>query len=164
MGPLIPLFWTSGDVSSGFQSQSKQHYSHLVEAYVLHVPWDSSYYHIDTAQTCSVRNLPPLLCEPFQTCSHSTPGHIDLFSRLVYLEHPSIVYSYIPHTSIGMWVFGLQLKGFLLLLLLYQISSSQLMFCSVDVFGNGNRYLIAGSASQYPIGWIRVIVSVPTRC
>ena len=22
MGPLIPLFWTSGDVSSGFQSQS----------------------------------------------------------------------------------------------------------------------------------------------
>ena len=24
MGPLIPLFWTSGDVSSGFQSQSGQ--------------------------------------------------------------------------------------------------------------------------------------------
>ena len=22
VGPLIPLFWTSGDVSSGFQSQS----------------------------------------------------------------------------------------------------------------------------------------------
>ena len=37
MGPLIPLFWTSGDVS-GFQSQSGQPYSHLEEAYVLNVP------------------------------------------------------------------------------------------------------------------------------
>ena len=39
--PLIPLFWTSGDVSSGFQSQSGQPYSHMAEAYVLHIPWDS---------------------------------------------------------------------------------------------------------------------------
>ena len=38
MGPLIPLFWTSGDVSSEFQSQSQQPYSSLVEAYVIHVP------------------------------------------------------------------------------------------------------------------------------
>ena len=38
MGPLIRLFWTSGDVSSGFQSQSGQPYSCLAEAYVLHVP------------------------------------------------------------------------------------------------------------------------------
>ena len=38
MGPLIPLFWISGDVSSGFQSQTGQPYSHLAEAYVLHVP------------------------------------------------------------------------------------------------------------------------------
>ena len=42
VGPLIPLFWTSGDISSfGFQSQSGQPYSHLVEACMLHVPWDS---------------------------------------------------------------------------------------------------------------------------
>ena len=41
MGPLISLFWTSGDVSSGFQSQSGQPYSHLVEAYVIYIPWDS---------------------------------------------------------------------------------------------------------------------------
>ena len=34
MGPLIPLFWTSGDVSSGFQSQNGQPYSSLAEAYV----------------------------------------------------------------------------------------------------------------------------------
>ena len=57
-GPLIPLFWTSGDVSSGFQSHSEhpwtsgdvsslfqshngQSYSHLVEAYVLQIPRDS---------------------------------------------------------------------------------------------------------------------------
>ena len=37
MGPLIPLFWTSGDVCSGFQSQSGQPYLRLAEAYVLHV-------------------------------------------------------------------------------------------------------------------------------
>ena len=30
--PLAPLFWTSGDVSSGFQRQSGQPYSHSVEA------------------------------------------------------------------------------------------------------------------------------------
>ena len=37
MGPLIPVFWTSDDIS-GFQSQSGQPYSHLVEAYMLHIP------------------------------------------------------------------------------------------------------------------------------
>ena len=36
MAPLIPLFWTSGDVSTGFQSQSGQPYLHLVEARVTH--------------------------------------------------------------------------------------------------------------------------------
>ena len=41
MGPLIPLFWTSGDVSSGFQYQSGQSYSHLVQAYVMYIPKDS---------------------------------------------------------------------------------------------------------------------------
>ena len=37
MGPLLSMFHTSGDVSSGFQSQSGQPYSHLTEAYVLDV-------------------------------------------------------------------------------------------------------------------------------
>ena len=32
MGALIPPFWISGDVSSGFQSQGGQLYSHLAEA------------------------------------------------------------------------------------------------------------------------------------
>ena len=32
--PLILLFWTSGVVSSGFQSQNGQPYSHLAQAYV----------------------------------------------------------------------------------------------------------------------------------
>ena len=41
VGPLIPLFWTSGDVSSGFQSQSGQRYPSFVEVYMLHIPWDS---------------------------------------------------------------------------------------------------------------------------
>ena len=36
MGPMIPLFWTSGDVSSGFQSQNGQPYSHLAEVYVMY--------------------------------------------------------------------------------------------------------------------------------
>ena len=34
-GATDTLFWTSGDVSSGFQSQSGQPYSSLAEAYVL---------------------------------------------------------------------------------------------------------------------------------
>ena len=36
--PIIPLFWTSGDVTSGFQSQSGQPCSQLAEAYVIYVP------------------------------------------------------------------------------------------------------------------------------
>ena len=32
----MPLFWTFGDVSSGFQSQSGQPYLHFAEAYMLH--------------------------------------------------------------------------------------------------------------------------------
>ena len=40
-GATDTLFWTSGDVSSGFQSQSGQPYSHLIEAYVIYIPWDS---------------------------------------------------------------------------------------------------------------------------
>ena len=38
LGPLIPLLWTFGDVSSGFQRQSRQLYSHLPEVYVIYVP------------------------------------------------------------------------------------------------------------------------------
>ena len=38
VGPLIPMFWTSGDVYSAFQSQTRQPYSHLAEVYMLPVP------------------------------------------------------------------------------------------------------------------------------
>ena len=41
MGPLICLFWTSGDISSAFQSQNEQPYSHLAEAYMMRIPRDS---------------------------------------------------------------------------------------------------------------------------
>ena len=41
MGPLIPQFWTSGDVSSGFQSLGGQPYSQLAEVYMMYVPSDS---------------------------------------------------------------------------------------------------------------------------
>ena len=40
MGPLIPLFWTSGDISSGFQSQSGFCLSRGI-CFTLHIPWDS---------------------------------------------------------------------------------------------------------------------------
>ena len=37
-GPLIPLFWASDDICSGFQSQSGQPYLHWAEAYVIYIP------------------------------------------------------------------------------------------------------------------------------
>ena len=40
-GHWYPLFWTSGDISSGLQSQSGQPYLSLVEVYMLHIPSDS---------------------------------------------------------------------------------------------------------------------------
>ena len=38
LGPLISLFKSSGDVSSGFQSQSGQPYLHLADTYVIYIP------------------------------------------------------------------------------------------------------------------------------
>ena len=37
MGPLVSLFWTSGDVPSEFQSQMGHPYLRLTEPYVLKV-------------------------------------------------------------------------------------------------------------------------------
>ena len=37
MGPVITLFWASGDIFSGFQSQSGQPYSCLAEMYVRYI-------------------------------------------------------------------------------------------------------------------------------
>ena len=38
LGPLVPLFWISGDVSSGFQSQSRFYLICIVEANVMYNP------------------------------------------------------------------------------------------------------------------------------
>ena len=41
LGPLVPLFWTSGDVSSGVQSQSGFCFIHIfAEANVMYIPRD----------------------------------------------------------------------------------------------------------------------------
>ena len=38
LGTLVPLFWISGDVSSGFQSQSR--FCPIRIGDVLYIPWD----------------------------------------------------------------------------------------------------------------------------
>ena len=38
--PLVPLFWTSGDIFSGFQSQSGFCLIHIAEVNVMYIPWD----------------------------------------------------------------------------------------------------------------------------
>ena len=40
LGPLVPLFWISGDASSGFQSQSGFCLIYIVEANIMYVPRD----------------------------------------------------------------------------------------------------------------------------
>ena len=40
LGALVPLFWISGDVSSGFQCQSGFCLIHFVEANVMYIPRD----------------------------------------------------------------------------------------------------------------------------
>ena len=42
LGPLVPLFWISGDVSSGFQSQSGLLYSHCGGERNVHSPRSTS--------------------------------------------------------------------------------------------------------------------------
>ena len=37
-GALITLFQTSGDIFSGFQSQSEQSHSCLAEVYMIYIP------------------------------------------------------------------------------------------------------------------------------
>ena len=41
-GPLVALFWISGDVSSGFQSQSGFCFIQIAEPNVMHIPQDPS--------------------------------------------------------------------------------------------------------------------------
>ena len=59
LGPLIPLFWTSGDVSSGFQSQSWHPYSHLAEAYVIRVPCTYDVFYVHNSKIFHVALLIP---------------------------------------------------------------------------------------------------------
>ena len=40
LGPLVPLFWISGDVFSVFQSQSGFYFIHIAEVNIICVPWD----------------------------------------------------------------------------------------------------------------------------
>ena len=40
LGTLVPLFWISGDVFSGFQSQSRFCLIHIAEANVMYIAWD----------------------------------------------------------------------------------------------------------------------------
>ena len=106
MGPLMPLFWTSGDVSSGFQDQSGQPYSHLVEAYVLHVPWDSALvlhlltsadlYHIPAIKhwwgdpiARQTNALPIELCLQFELCITQCVGPCII---LLWSQHDNISY------------------------------------------------------------------------
>ena len=50
MGPLIPLFWTFGDISSGCQSQSGWPSLYLSEAYIMNIPWVSPLvWHLSTS-------------------------------------------------------------------------------------------------------------------
>ena len=42
LAPLVPLFWISGDVSSGFQSQSGLPYSHCGGEHNVHSPRSTS--------------------------------------------------------------------------------------------------------------------------
>ena len=81
MGPLISLFWTSGDVSYGFQSLSLQLYLCLTEAYVSHVPWDSrlvghmltSWSGMNLIKFCpSVSNSKETGCVPLILCKWCT--------------------------------------------------------------------------------------------
>ena len=66
MGSLIPLFWTSGNVSSGFQSQSGQPYSHLVGACTCRFP--EIYFWCDT-------------CWPLDDPHGGAFPHMHVFSR-----------------------------------------------------------------------------------
>ena len=57
MGSLILPFWTSGEVSSGFQSHSGQPHSRLAEAYVLQTGHSSlrfTLFHSYTVKFCLI--------------------------------------------------------------------------------------------------------------
>ena len=40
LGPLVPLFWISGDVSFRFQIQSEICLICIAEANIMYIPWD----------------------------------------------------------------------------------------------------------------------------
>ena len=78
MGPLIPPFWTSCEVSSWFRSQSGQIYSHLLEPYEWHISRDSFLvWHLPTSWLASMAAEPSLHI-PVRHCRDWKPGAIRL--------------------------------------------------------------------------------------
>ena len=81
LGPLVPLFWISGDVSSGFQSQSGFcliRYFFFAEANVMYIPQDSPLVlHLLTSWwPVHSRSLPHMHVQRwdlawFRTCNHT---------------------------------------------------------------------------------------------
>ena len=63
LGPLEPLFWISGDVSSGFQSQSGFCLFRIAEANVMYIPRDPPL----------VLHMPPVL-SPHTVAEVRLPG------------------------------------------------------------------------------------------
>ena len=55
LGPLVPQFWISFDVSSGFQSQSGFCLIHIVQVNIMYIPWDPPVaLHVYTLLTVSI--------------------------------------------------------------------------------------------------------------
>ena len=81
MPPLLPLFWTYGDVSSVFQSQSGQPYSHFGGGHIdcMSLKFTSGVTHADPLVASMVAELFPLC-----TCIGGSKNQNPLCRRLQY--------------------------------------------------------------------------------
>ena len=84
-GPLVPLFWISGDISSGFQSQSGLPYSHCRGKHNVHSPRSTS---CDTLADLLAAGTQPVL-SPHTVAEVRLPGFklklafINSFAKMV---------------------------------------------------------------------------------
>ena len=93
-GPLVPLLWISGDVSSGFQSQSGFCLIHFfVEVNVMYIPQDPPLVlHVPTSWQPAAQAvfLSKLVLFPVQLWLHLPVGHLQAFPAKLPSHHNSL--------------------------------------------------------------------------
>ena len=101
-GPLVPLFWISGDIFSGFQSQSGFCLICIVKVNVMYIPQDPPLVlHVPTSwQPAHSQSRPHMHVQRWDLARIQTGNHLDRGrTRYHCASDPAISQTYIYHLT-----------------------------------------------------------------